>query len=246
MTRSAVIVSLIFVLFGGVLLYLSGWGPIGDSQSWSAFLSQLGGLILATGLITFAWDLVGRRAFADEVLAKAKLSADVVESGITRVTNQYLEDVAWADLFQDVKKLDIFVSYGNTWRNSHRARLEQAAARSDCTIRVFLPDYRHEPTMAVLADRFSMTTTELSTKVQEAMRDFKALATPGGATVEVYLREGDLVFTAYRFDSKAVLTLYTHQKRRTQVPTFVMTSGALFGYVQQELDAIKQQSQLAP
>lgn len=241
------ILALVFVIVGGVLLYLSGLDAISDSKSWSAFLSQLGGLVLATGLITFAWDLVGRRAFADEVLAKAKLSTDVVESGLTRVTDQYLEEVEWADLFRDVTKLDIFVSYASTWRNTHRARLGAVAARPGARIRVFLPDYRDAPTMAVLADRFNMAPAELIPKVREAVGDFKALARTGGATVQVYLRSGDLVFSCYRFDSRAVLTLYTHSReRRTHVPTFVIENGSLFQFVYDELAALERQSHPAP
>ena len=50
------------------------------------------------------------------------------------------------------------------------------------------------------------------------------------AQVQVYLRKGDLVFSCYRFDSRAVLTLYSHSKeRRTSVPTFVTRNGSLFG-----------------
>jgi hypothetical protein len=242
-----VILSLGFVIGGGLLLYASGLKSLSSRTELSAFFSQLGGLLLATGLITFAWDLVGRRAFADEVLAKAKLSTDVVESGLTRVTDQYLEDVEWADLFRDVNKLDIVVAYGSTWRNTHGARLEAAAARPDCRIRVFLPHPKHAQTMAVLADRFHTTPEQLAPKVEEAIRDFRALARPGGATVEVYLREGDLVFSCYRFDSRAVLTIYTHSReRRTHVPTFVMDNGSLFQFVYDELAAIAQQSQPAP
>lgn len=239
-------VALAFVLVGVVLLFLSSSSVLRDSAQWGAFAGQLGGLLAATGLITFAWDLVGRRAFAGEVMAQAQLSADVVDSGLTRVTDQYLDDVQWSDLFRDVKQLDIVVAYGSTWRNTHRRRLEAAASRN-CRIRIFLPDYTDPATMTLLAERFSMAEVDLISKVTEACADFKALATPGGTgSVEVRLRKGDLVFSCYRFDSQAVLTLYSHSHRRTNVPTFVMTSGSLFAFVSQELTALQEQSDPAP
>lgn len=244
-TRSAAVLALVFVLIGGAALWVSGLDAIKENMPLSGFLSQLGGLLLATGLITIAWDLFGRRAFADEVLAKAKLSTDVVDSGLIRVTDQYLDEVEWVDPFQDVNKLDIVVAYAYTWRNAHRARL-QAAARRGCRIRVFLPDYRDDETINILAGRFSMPADALKAKIQEAVADFKALPTPTNAPVQVCLRTGDLVFSCYRFDSRAVLTLYSHSReRRTNVPTFVTKNGSLFTYVYDELEAIAQQSQPA-
>ena len=245
-TGTAVVLALVFVLLGVVVLWVSGLDDLKENAPLSGFLSQLGGLLLATGLITITWDLFGRRAFADEILAKAKLSTDVVDSGLIRVTDQYLDEVEWADLFENVNKLDIVVAYANTWRNTHRARL-QAAARRGCRIRAFLPDHRDDDTMKILADRFDMQPSDLKSKVQEAVTDLKALPAPASAPVQVYLRCGDLVFSCYRFDSRAVLTLYSHSReRRTNVPTFVTKNGSLFTYVYAELEAIAQQSQLAP
>jgi hypothetical protein len=246
-TRSTIALGLCFVIVGALLLWWSGTSQWKSNEPVQAFLGQAGGLILATGLLTVAWDLFGRRAFADEVLAKAGLSTDVVRAGIIRVTNQYLVEVEWTSLFRDVSKLDIVVAYGATWRNTHRASLQQVARRSDARIRVFLPDPDDRRTVAVLADRFNTQPADLITKINEAIRDFRSLAVPSGATIEVWLRAGDAVFSCYRFDSKAVLTLYSHgRERRTQVPTFVIRGGDLFDFVYNELTAIAAQSRPAP
>jgi hypothetical protein len=246
-TRSAIVLGLCFVIVGGLLLWWSGTSQSQSNKPVQAFLGQAGGLLLATGLLAVAWDLFGRRALADEVLAKAGLSADVVRAGITRVTNQYLAEVEWASLFQDVSKLDIFVAYAATWRSTHWGSLQRVARRSDARIRVFLPDPEDDQTIAALADRFSTQPTELINKINEAIRDFRSLAVPGGGTIKVWLRAGDPVFSCYRFDGKAVLTLYSHgRERRTQVPTFVVSGGELFDFVYNELTAIAAQSRPAP
>ena len=87
----------------------------------------------------------------------------------------------------------------------------------------------------------------LVNKINEAIGDFRSLAVPGGAAIEVWLRAGDAVFSCYRFDSKAVLTLYSHGGgRRTQVPTFVLSGGERFDCVYNELTAIAAQSRPAP
>lgn len=210
----------------------------------SAFTGQLGGLLFATGVLTVAWDLVGRRAFSREILAKAKLSAEVVESGITRVTDQYLDDVEWAELFNGARHVDIVVAYANTWRNANRSRLESIAASSGSRIRVFLPDPCDRLTVENLAARFGKDQPAVKRLINEAMSEFASLAKPGGGTVEVFVRPGDPVFSCYRFDNRAVLTLYSHSRaRQTSVPTLVMAGGELFRFVRDEIAAIAAQSE---
>lgn len=246
-TRLAIILGLCFVVAGVLLMWWSGTSEWKSNDQMQAFLGQVGGLLLATGLLAVAWDLFGRRSLANEVLAKAGLSADVVRAGIVRVTDQYLAEVEWASLFRDVNRLDIFVAYAATWRNTHRASLQQVAQRPSARIRVFLPDPRDTPTVAVLADRFHMQPDALISKINEAIQDFRSLAVSGGATVEVCVHARDAVFSCYRFDSRAVLTLYSHgQERRTQVPTFVIDGGTLFDFVYNELAAIADHSEPAP
>jgi hypothetical protein len=246
-TRLAGVLGLTFVIIGLLLMWWSGTSEWQSNDQVQAFLGQVGGLVLATGLLAVAWDLFGRRSLADEVLAKAGLSADVVRAGLTRVTDQYLAEVEWASLFRDVTRLDVFVAYGATWRHTHRASLMQVATRPDARIRVFLPDPRDARTVEVLANRFNTRPDALIGKIHEAIQDFRSIAVPGGATVEVWLRAGDAVFSCYRFDSKAVLTLYSHaRERRTRVPTFVMSGGELFKFVYDELAAIADQSKSAP
>ena len=139
------------------------------------------------------------------------------------------------------------MAYASTWRNTHRLRLQRLAATPGAAIRVFLPDPSDRKTVEVLADRFSMDVDMLTGKINEAITEFRSLARPGGGGVEVYVRRGDAVFSCYRFDGKAVLTLYSHSReRQTSVPTLVMEGGDLFKFVRNEIDAIAAQSQRAP
>lgn len=206
-------------------------------------LNQVAGLIIASGLLSVGWELVGKRHFAAEILANARLSAEVVDAGLLRLTDQYLDDIEWSELFDGVSKIDIAVAYGRTWRNTHDARLRAVARRPGTRIRVFLPDPDDALTMRVLADRFSMTEVALQTTVREAIDAFSDLKHEDGGEVEVYVRAGDAVFSCYRFDNRAVMTMYSHgRKRRTSVPTFVVRSGKLYQFVYDEFAAIEDQS----
>lgn len=151
-------------------------------DTWQAIVSNIGGLVLATALITVAWELAGKRSFAREVMAKANLSEDVKRAGIAKVTDQYLDSVAWDELIDGSSKVDIVVAYASTWRNANRHRLLRVAARKGARIRVFLPDPEDAMTMSVLADRFSTTPQDLKSKVAEAIREFADLHTSGVPT----------------------------------------------------------------
>lgn len=237
---SAIIVALAFIVPGIVLLAVASQ-PFAPRDSWMpALLGQLGGLLAATGLITIAWELFGKRSFLAEVLTKAQLRSDVVSAGLERVTDEYLQEVEWDALFKASRTLDVVVAYAATWRNAHRIRLSKLSGQPGGRLRVFLPDPDDSETLRTLANRFKMTETGLAEKIREAITDFKDL---GG---EVYLRAGDAVFSCYMFDHKAVLTLYSHsQERRGSVPTFLVDGGMIREFVATDIEAILKQSRPA-
>ncbi|HLR95483.1 MAG TPA: hypothetical protein VK053_13225 [Jiangellaceae bacterium] len=243
-TLRAALIAGVTVVAGGLILWWStAWT---SSEPMAAFLGQLGGLLVATGLLAVAWDVFGRRAFAREVLAKARLSADVVDSGVTKITDQYLREVAWEDLFDDARHVDIVVAYAATWRNTHWSRLETVASVQGASIRVFLPDPDDAATVANLSRRFGKTTDAVEDLIREAASAFASLRRPNGASVEVFFRAGDALFSCYRFNQRAVFTLYSHSgARQTSVPTFVVAGGDLFKFIRNEIDAIATQSRPA-
>lgn len=225
-------------------MFLSGRVPI-DWPQWRDLLSQLGGVMVATGTVTFAWELWGRRDFTHEVMDIAGLSTALSQSGITQITASYLERDMWTTLFRGSRNIDILIAYGATWRNSYRDLLEQAA-RDAQRIRVFLPDPDHEQTMSVLAARFDIDPKQLSHKVREAIKDFHALKTEGGANITVYLHDSETTFSCYLFDQRGVLTLYSNRRERSAVvPTFVVDGGTLHDFLHSNVKGIQDRSHVA-
>lgn len=243
-TLRAVLIGLGSVSAGALLMWWStAWS---ESDPMAAFLGQVGGLLLATGLLAVAWDVFGRRAFAREVLAKARLSAEVVDSGVTTITDQYLHEVAWEDLFDGARHVDIVVAYAATWRNTHWSKLQAVASTQGAAIRVFLPDPDDSDTVANLSRRFGKAEDIVRGLILDAASDFGSLACTPGASVEVHYRAGDALFSCYRFNQRAVFTLYSHSgERQTSVPTFVVAGGDLFKFIRNEIDAIASQSRPA-
>lgn len=242
-TARTILVAVGAAAIGLIMLYVSGLDIFSDGIK--ALLNNLGSALIVSVALAVIWDLWGRRAFSREILETARTTAEVEASGLTHVGTNYVEDPDWENLFRDVRKLDIFVAYGRTWRNAQLSRLKAVAARPDARIRVYLPDPDDLETIEHLADRFSMASSDLISAIKEAKRDFEALKVYRGAVVEIYYRKGDVVFSCYRFDKTAIFILYSHARKRAQVPTFVCRDGgSLYQFVRDEFKGIHDQSTL--
>lgn len=243
-TQMTIITSLVTILVGIGLLYLGGRDDLWTKRhGLQALINGLAGLLIVSMGLGLLWQLGGKRAFAREVLGSATAGTDADAAGLTRIGMNYAVIPDWEELFRDVRKLDIFVAYGRTWRNLNIQRLQSVASRSNTRIRVYLPDPKPSPTIDLLAERFGMSSADLIMAINEAEGAYSQLTCAAGSTVEVYHRQGDSLFSCYRFDNTAVITLYSHQRVRTQVPTFVCRAGGfLYDFLRDEFRSIHNQS----
>jgi hypothetical protein len=195
-----------------------------------------------------AWTRLAERTktTASQDQSRHHLARDTSAAGLLRIGATFLTDLEWTQLFAEATELDIVVAYGRTWRNLHAPELARLAAKPDRRIRVILADPDDEPTVTVLASRFATTPTELRQRITTTRADYERLHTPGGAAIEIYYRPGDRVFSFYRFDDIAIVGLYSHSRTRNNaVPVFVCARpGELYGFVQDELAVILEQSRL--
>jgi hypothetical protein len=77
---------------------------------------ELGAALFISVALTLLWDLAGKRAFSDEILAKANMSRDLADAGVELISDTFQTDrVNWSDLFKNACKLDIFVAYAHTY-----------------------------------------------------------------------------------------------------------------------------------
>ena len=73
-----------FMIIGIILL------SIDSSNDVTVLIkNSLGASIFTAGLFVIVWDLLGRRALIDEVLAKTNLSKDIFDSGTTDIVNSF-------------------------------------------------------------------------------------------------------------------------------------------------------------
>jgi hypothetical protein len=97
--------------------------------------------------------------------------------------------------------------------------------------------------MNSMAPRFGMTIEALRSAILEARDEYAALPLGQGSTVKVFYRPGESLFSCYRLDGVAVLTMYTHSRQRMGVPTIQCRDGGqLYTFVRGEFEALNDQS----
>jgi hypothetical protein len=248
-TQKMIIAALLVAGAGIGLLYIGGR----DTGYWKhhsglqALTEHLGAVLIISVGLAVLWELMGKRAFAREVLEAAGAASDVDAAGISRIGVDYNEDPRWDELFNGAVELDVFVAYGQTWRNNHLGRLKKMAANRRAHIRVFLADPDDEPTMQSLTHRFNMTVESLRRKIDETRDSYEKFRETGGAKIETFYYAGDRFFAFYRFDEKAVVTLYQHRPERSdKILNFVcVKGGSYFDVIESEIESIAERSKPA-
>jgi hypothetical protein len=232
--------SLIVGGLGLSFLFLSK--PIEESgyHRWGSLSRESGAVLLASVALALLWDVVGRRAFADEILAKANMSRDLAESGIDVVCSSFQDKrIAWDELFKNACKLDVLMSYGHTWRNSQIERIDMMLSDPAAKIRIILPDPVDMDVVNVLSMRYRLTPEQLQREIADAKEFFEQRKSRAKGTVEIYFAHLVPLFSFYRFNNKVVFALYNHRGGRIPVPTFIADKdGFLFKYFTSEFDGI--------
>lgn len=232
----------LLIVLGGVFLLWWSNIPWPDSMKvWQATVSQLGGLLVTTGGLGMLWDLRGKRDIMDEVLEKTRLSSDISAAGLDRVTMNWL-DVPWEQLFSGANQIEVFISYGSSWRKIHWPKIQAFANNPKHSFRLYLPDPDDDITMRILAQRFDYTPEKIRENVLETAEEFAKLADNTQADIRIYYRAGDPCYTSYRFDDQVLVTLYSHKRQRGDVPTMLLNKGTFGDFFIEDLKHIKDQS----
>jgi hypothetical protein len=213
---------------------LSYWTPMKGS------VNEIGNVLLVTGILTFAWEVWGRRSFADEMLERAGIAKQLSTAGIKQVTDSFQSaELDWGSLFKNASSIDLFFSYAQTWRNQRIHDFEAMLKRQNSLVRVVLPSYEDDQTVEELARRYSYDKSKMHGILLEAVDYFKNLEHQFPGKVKVWLLPAAPRFTYYRFDRTALIAPFGHRKNRAPVPTIVCAEdGTLFQFASNEFEAM--------
>lgn len=246
--RSALVSFVLFV--SGFLLML--WAAsdalwIGKA-TWKNLTESMGSLLLGTGLVTVAWDLFGKRAFAEELLLKASISRELAEAGIVQVTRSFQSrEIEWDELFRKAVKVDLLFAGSSTWRNQHFSQLAELLDRNNVRLRVLLPDPQDSSIIAEMARRTNKKEDVVKAGINKAIDFFCNLSkTHPNAQVQIWLMKQAPLFSVFRFDNKIVAALYSHRRKLVEVPTIMCVEGGeLFQYIMDEIEELVLQDDLS-
>lgn len=230
-----IVVALFAFLMGIALLFASEMSQqLKDIPTLQAVVRDLGSLLVSTVTLATLWELVAKRAFVAELMAQAKVAEEVQATGIITVTTDFQRGIDWQSLFKTVKNLDIFFSYGRTWRSTNVAELRNLAQRPKIEVRVVLPDPNNDELMKELGRRYRKQPDEVKASILEASDEFQNIFK--NANFSLWFLPESPMFSFYRFDHKIVLALSKHGTRGGDIPTFlVQEGGTIYKFVMEEL-----------
>lgn len=239
--RNYVIASVLFII--GILLLI--WAA--DEVFWvnytniQSFIETLGSTLLVTSIITVAWDLIGKRAFTEEILSKVSISQELMQAGIVRVVpSGRSREIDWGDLFRRADEVDLLFYGSSWWINQNFGNLELFVARQYTRLRVILPDPDDSCTMLESSRRIDKTIEEEIWIVTEAIKDFQDLVEQyPRANVEIWLLKRSPLFSVFRFGNRAVFSPYSHGARLVEIPTIIcVEDGEIFEFIKSEFASI--------
>jgi len=218
----------VLALLGVVLIYI-GEKAVGEKvifYEWTlATLPKVGWLILGTAIVNYLYEMHGKKAVLDQVRLTLGVRESIDRSGVLKATLEPKE-VPWDSLITTTRKIDLSVSYANTWRNSHIKQLREAARNRVLKFRLLLPDPDCNRLMESLGARYGLDPGTVRDKVREAkefflqiFRDAKALP-----RCDIRFSSQEITYAYHRFDDVSVVTFYHGLGKIGQVPTLELNA----------------------
>jgi hypothetical protein len=234
-------IAAVLVVVGVGLLWLSAHlAHAGTENAVETTVREAGALLLVTGALSVLWDLLGRRALTDELMAAANLASNISESGLKQVARPYL-DADWNEMLASATQVDLFFAYAQTWRNAHATALRGLVGRGGTRLRVILPDRDDDALMRQLAVKFRYPVPKLRGHIEDAESDVENLRRQASSQAMVELKHASEfpVFTYYRFDRTCIVALYAQAPGRVDVPTLECAQGgSLYAFFRDQFEAL--------
>jgi hypothetical protein len=170
------------------------------------------------------------------------LKADVEEGaaarsiGLVDITLDFYRGVDWEGMLRSAIELDVFFTYGRSWRRTLTRELSVFFARGDVSTRVVLPDLRTPRTTALpeIAKRAGQDIDTLRSNIAGAYGYFAA------RRARLWASDAAELYGMYRMDSLMVVTIYNHQRGYSEgVPSLITSRDSdMFNWFMADFNAI--------
>ncbi len=240
----ATIFIIVFFSGGIICICISFTEPFLTNILVQLFLREIGGLFLVSSSVAIVWDLFAKRKLLDEIIAKTNLNRDIINTGVSKITDSFLKisNDEWKSFFKSAREIDFFFCYARSWRRNRRDDFNEMKKKDNIQIRVILPDPSHSDTINELARRFNYSSQDLKNMIEEAINDFKGLKENSNIKLELRLLKEAPLYSIYRFDDIIIFATFTH-RGNASVPTFICEKdGTLYDYFSNEFEQILNKS----
>lgn len=186
------------------------------------------------------WQLAGKRALADELLAMAGLSRDVKIAKLSQVTLDP-SAVDWGSMFDAADEVDLVMIHGTTWRGNWAERVRQHVERRGAKLRVVLPDPDRRDLMEAIASATGETAPFLAERIRDALRFFTEVVTTAhahGNQAEIRLLTCVPFCSVIRLGAQAVLCFYSYSGRSGLPHLVCSRGGALYEFARCQVEGL--------
>lgn len=231
-----IILSILIVILLSVLSYFIS--PYTNTNNFFIDISYIFiNSLISILLVGLLWQLVEKKIFAQELFNLAKISNNLKESGISFYYDSFL-DISWDDKLNESKQFKIFFTYGLTFIEHNRIKIEKAI-KNGLEVDVFYPNFKSKEIINELSLRFNKQDdpTWLTGKINESILLLKDLG------ANVYLFDGNITNSYYLFDNIAYISFFNHNIKKKSVPCFeAKKDGKLFKFITEEIKSIESRS----
>ena len=240
------------LLIISLLLYISSY--IMDECCSVSVKNHLFYKIVISLLITFAsiigvsflWELVNKKSFANEILQLNGVSDNYTKSGIVNIYENY-NDIDWNEKLKNAYSVCFYFSYARGWRSRNRKNL-LSLKQSGTKIQVVLPNLDNTELMDEYDRRFrygkyasNEADKEKSTKsnIKDAIQYFKELE------ADIYLINMSYYSTYYVIDKKIIFAPFNHNFKQGNVPAIECEKdGTFYEFCKYDTNAILENAEV--
>lgn len=145
------------------------------------------------------------------------------------------------ELIASSTQMILYFIHSRRWRENHDAAIKAFLGREGTTMQVFLPDLENHELMYSLARHFD-DGPQIPSMVVDGYRYFARLARDFQKPVEIWLFGRYPTYSFYKFDTSAVLALYSNTAAKKNLPAFeVTTNGSLGTFLATDIEDLKRE-----
>ena len=239
------LLAIISFLLGLVILAFSNYPGI---PIWlQSAGNNVGSVIFVSITFTFVWEKFGRAKFYNEIFERIFIGHELSKFGLTKIFGDFNTSIDWESYFCDTKKVSIFFTRGDTWKNNNWDVIKRFIMKSGSSMEIFLPDPKSSVLMNLVAHRIGTSDSDESVKIISCASEYKKLSAQFEGRLKVYYVSYLPVYSAYIFDNKAILAMYKNSSGRVAyVPCFgCQRGGDIFSFLESDMDDLRKTAVLA-